>query len=125
MANKVADISNIIMKELNKYSDAVASDVKECVKDVANDGTKELKKTSPGKTGQYARSWRKKTVKENSTSILVTIYADKGEYRKTHLLEKGHAKRNGGRVDGVPHISIAEQNVIDNYEKKIKERLKG
>jgi len=42
-----------------------------------------------------------------------------------NLLEKGHAKRGGGRVRAFPHIAPAEQAGIRKLEEGIKRGLEG
>lgn len=118
---KIDNLADAIAKELQNYSQDIADATKEeCVK-VADDTVKRLKITSPARTGRYRRGWRQKTTYEDKANIRVTVYNTR--YMLTHLLENGHAKVNGGRVNGIPHIEPAERMAIDQLEDKVKVRL--
>lgn len=119
---KKVDVNNIadaISKELQQYSQTVTDGIKEEVKQVAKDCKDEIQRNSPVLTGSYKKGWRNETAFENKTDIRVVI-RNKTDYQLTHLLENGHAKVNGGRVPGKPHIRPAEQNA----EKKLLQRVK-
>ena len=42
----------------------------------------------------------------------------------THLLEKGHANRDGGRTKAYPHIKPAEEEAVKEALKLIEEGVK-
>lgn len=118
---KPEQLAKTVEKELDDYVKDTAKTVREAVQKTADDTVKELKATSPRKTGRYAKSWRQKTTKDTSSAKEVTVYA--GRYQLTHLLEKGHAKRGGGRVAGIPHIKPAEEKAAEELESTIREGL--
>ena len=118
---KVDQMTDAIMKELKGWSQDVADATKdECIS-VAKDTVDTLKVTSPKLTGRYARAWKQKTTFEDWANIRVTVYNSK--YQLTHLLEDGHAKVNGGRVSGIPHIGPAEEQAQKSLVEKVKVRL--
>lgn len=123
---KIDALGAEIAKKMEKYAAEVAVDVKAEAKAVAKEAVKELKATSPegpgSKKGHYKDGWASKVESENAVSIGIRVYNRK-KPGLTHLLEKGHAKRGGGRVEGVPHIGPAEQKAVEDYEKRLKERL--
>ena len=120
---KIDDMTQAIMKELKQYSKDLNEEIKLDTKKVAKEAVKELKATSPKKTGAYAKSWtEKESVKGENVSKRV-IY-NKDHYQLTHLLENGHAKVKGGRVEGRPHIRPAEEKAIKNLEEEIIKSIK-
>lgn len=127
MAGKKVSIDGMageIMKGLREYGQGVADGLKEAVQDAAELCQEELRATSPKLTGDYAKGWRKRTVKESSTEVTVSVY-NATDPQLTHLLENGHALvgHNGdvlGTVGAKPHIRPAEQKAEKELEKKVK-----
>lgn len=108
-----------LIKELVAYTRITAEAVKEAVTSTAKDTVKNIRRNAEEQypagqgdsTGAYAKSWaykRDPTIKGKWAYSLV-VYSKAPYYRLTHLLEKGHAKVNGGRVIGRPHIAPAEE----------------
>lgn len=123
MAIKIGDLAKAVMKELDDYGVAVGLEVEKVSKEVAEDTAKILNKTSPKLTGDYAASWTYGTGETKRTKHTMVVYADKPEYALTHLLEKGHQKRGGGRTKAMVHIAPAEEEAVDELEKELRMRL--
>lgn len=119
MAIKVDQLANEISKALREYTTEVEEGLEEVKKEVAKEGVKQLKKTSPKLTGDYAKGWR---VKRVGTAQVIHNATD---YQLTHLLEKGHAKRGGGRVPPKVHIAPVEEKVIEEFEKRVEKVIRG
>lgn len=63
-------------------------------------------------TGDYAKSWvETKNPQKYKNKFSRIVHSRAPEYRLTHLLEFGHAKVNGGRVEGRPHIAPAVKHL--------------
>lgn len=118
----IDDMADEIMKGLMEYSELADSAMKIAVRKTATSVKKEISANAPVKSGRYKKSWTAKKTKENSHILEMTVHS-KDRYQLAHLLEKGHAKRNGGRVAGKPHIAPAEENGVDMLESLIKKEL--
>ena len=127
MASNVVNINemaDVIMKGLNEYAELAAEDMKEAVKHASATVRKEIKANAPSDTGKYAKCCTDKKVRETSQTLTMVVHS-KNRYQLAHLLEHGHALRNGGRYDGVVHIAPAEQKGIEQLKEEIEQALKG
>ncbi len=125
MANiNVDQLAAEIARGLADYSQDVVEKVNASSEKVGKETVKMLKATSPKKTGKYAKSWTMKTEKAIGQPDLRIIHAKAPHYRLTHLLEHGHAKVGGGRVEGKPHIGPAEEQVIKDFVSEVEEAIR-
>lgn len=108
-----------VARELAAYSDELAEDTKQCVRDAARLALSEVRARSPVDTGEYKRGWRLKKAYESDTDIRLRVY-NATSYMLTHLLEHGHAKVGGGRVPGYPHIAPAERAASEKLGREIR-----
>lgn len=116
----VDNFADALLDILSEYTKEVEEGMEEAKEENAKKGVKLLRDTSPvGRRKKYYRGWRAKKI---GTAWVVHNATD---YQLTHLLEKGHAKVNGGRVDGIPHIGPAEEVIIVGYEKQLEKIIKG
>jgi len=118
----VDGMANAIMEGLQEYADLATDELKAAVKKSAATVRKGISANAPVRSGRYAKSWSTKTTDESSTKLEITVYSPR-RYMLAHLLEKGHAKRGGGRVRANPHIAPAEQAGIQELEERIEKAL--
>ena len=118
----IDDLANEIMAGLQEYAELADDAMKTAVKKTATTVKKEIAANAPKDTGAYGKSWTAKKIKENSHTLQMTVHS-KSHYQLAHLLEKGHAKRNGGRVQGKPHIAPAEEHGAELLQSLIAEEL--
>lgn len=116
---KIDELTDAIVDALEEYREDVTEGMKDSVKTVAKEAAAELRRTSPKQTGGYAKGWTQKKVFENVQDLRMSVCNPK-HYRRIHLLENGHAKVNGGRVEGIAHVYPTEQNAIRKLEGKVK-----
>ena len=120
MSIKIDDLAKEVMRGLDEYADVTTEQVKKAVRKAGNTVRKEIQENAPKNTGDYAKSWAVKKVRESSHTLEVVVHS-KNRYQLTHLLEFGHCLRNGGRTRAMPHIAPAEEKGIEQLEKQIEE----
>ena len=109
MANNfAADVKKI----LEQYASDAAEVMNETIEQVAKDGSKRLKQTSPKRTGKYAKGWTQ-TVEKGRMTVSAIIHGKSGTYQLAHLLEKGHLTRNGTRTKELVHIAPVDKWVVE------------
>lgn len=124
MANiNIDQLGAEIARELSKYSQEVVEKVNISSERVGKAAVKQLKQTSPKDKGDYAKSWNMTTEKAIGQPHRRIVHAKAPHYRLTHLLEYGHAKVGGGRVEGNPHIRPAEEMVIRDFVTEVEEAI--
>ena len=126
MAKKVSidGLADAVMKELDEYSKVIDEDMRKAVSKAGQTVRKEISANAPKRHGDYAKSWSTKKTRQTSRSLEVTVYS-RNRYQLAHLLEHGHAKRNGGRTRAQVHIAPAEQNGIRQLEEDIKRSIRN
>ena len=119
----IDELADVINEGLKEYADLATEDVKSAVKKTAKAVKDQINGSAPVRTGKYAKSWKVKTTAESANGLEQTVYSPT-RYMLSHLLEKGHAKRGGGRVRAIPHIGPAEEMGIRELEERIERALK-
>ena len=118
MSNKITDINKILENYSSEITEAIINEATA----IGNQAVSKLRNNKNSykiRSGDYNKNWSIK-VEKGQNFVHATVY-NKKHYRLTHLLEKGHATRNGGRTKAQPHIKPVEEKYNKLYEKEIKE----
>ena len=121
---KIPDFQAEIQKILCNYGDNLTEQTKKAVTKVAEIAKKEIQAGSPVRTGKYRSGWKVKTDAASRLRTETVIY-NRSKAQLTHLLEKGHALRQGGRAPAYPHIRPAEEHAIKNIEEAMEQIAKN
>lgn len=116
-----------IEQELTIYHESVDDKLRAVTRQSMEDLVRKTKATAPtGKRGTF----RKKIAGDfrglkKGRTIKATWYVNAPDYRLTHLLVHGHAKKNGGRTKANPFLHNALDEVLPAYEKAVEEAIKN
>lgn len=100
------------------YKEGVEQSIGEAAVKAAKEGRQTLRQTSPKNTGHYARGWSYGKKKNGAR-----IY-NKTDAPLVHLLEYGHALRQGGRSPAIPHVKPVRDDIAKLFENEVKVRIK-
>lgn len=124
----IENVDQAIAEILNKYEGDVFSNLKEITQEVTRKGVRVVKNEALGMFtdvhlphGRYGANFTS-SIETGRLSAQGTIYNN--QYPGlTHLLEYGHATRNGGRVPGRAHLKPVEERITQEYIQKIEAGL--
>ena len=118
----VDEMAEAIAQSMEEYADLSNEVMKRSVTEVSRSVKKDIQANAPVRTGKYKKSWAAKKVQEDANSLTMVIHS-RDRYQIAHLLEHGHARRNGDRVASIPHIAPAEQRGAEELMEKMERGL--
>ncbi|MDD2954352.1 MAG: HK97 gp10 family phage protein [Parabacteroides sp.] len=125
----MSELADTLTKALIDYGEQVDKLVDEKAKATMKELVSNTKKDAPVNSLSDGEHYRdqisSKTLKSGSHSKSYLWYVNGDKYRLAHLLNNGHALRNGGRIPGDNHITRNAQVAIDNYEREVKEAIQN
>lgn len=123
----IDELGEAVARELTLYGENVIEGIKKEAKSSMSSLVKRTKATAPVGRRQkhYRDSITSKKTSEKDRSVSYTWYVKGSDYRLSHLLEKGHALRNGGRTEGTHFIQNASDPIIEDYLKAVEEVIKN
>jgi hypothetical protein len=119
-------LADAIMDAMLEYTEEVEEVIPDIVDGTADAMVKEIRASAPKRTGEYAKGWTSRKLGERTRSKegYAKLICNPKRYSIAHLVEYGHAKRDGGRVSGKPHIRPVCDKLLPEFEKKIEEAVK-
>ena len=124
---KPEDLGKEIASILDDFKNVTEEAAEAGVMDTAEKAVADLRAAHPSGSGQwgswseYNSGWTMKKEKKGKTTK--AIVHNKTKYQLTHLLEKGHAKTNGGRTRAFPHIAPVAEDAEDRLVLNILKRV--
>lgn len=118
------DLTSAVNDLLMQYGDAINDVVADVLPIVAKDTVRMLNSVSPHRTGKYSKGWRVLDWRKSKNYTGVTVH-NKDRYQLTHLLELGHARRGGGRVDAYEHIGPVDEWAKNKLLEDVAMKIRG
>lgn len=118
-------LAKAVEQELTIYHENVLEKLRAATRESLAQLIRKTRATAPKATGAYRRhiSGDFKGLARGLHTVKATWYVKAPHYRLTHLLVHGHAKVNGGRVEGDPFLQNALDEVLPEYENAVKEAI--
>lgn len=123
MAISIEGLSDAIERELTIYSKEITEGVKRETQKSVKKLVEKTKETAP--VGRRKKHYRdniaSRKLEETDRGVTYQWYVKGSDYRLSHLLENGHANRDGGRTEGTHFIKNASDPILEEYEHNIEE----
>lgn len=119
----IDQLAAAISDAVRDYTEDVSEAIGQHVDNVAGLVRNQAEMDAPKRTGKYSKGF--KVTKDDANGKTRRIIWNKKHYRLVHLLEFGHAKRGGGRVQGRPHLRPAYDKHEPNLTNGIRQIIKN
>lgn len=122
------NFQEVVQRMIRDYGYQVMDEVYEALDEVSKETVKKLKNASAAQFGKgdYAKGWTR-TVEKKRLQTYATVHGKRPTYALAHLLEFGHAMRQGGRSRAITHIAPvndwAQDEAMDRIVQKLEARL--
>lgn len=123
----IGQLGDAIDRELTLYSSNVIDGIKKQAQKSMKQLVDDTKATAPvgHRTKHYRDSIKSKKIFESDRGITYVWHVQGSNYRLSHLLENGHALRDGGRVEGTHFIQKASDPILNNFIKAVEEVIRN
>ncbi len=128
IVNAISNYSEAVTNATKRGIDKTAQEAKCIVEEKAPSGRKKRRYEKKNKmvsrrSGKYKESIQIKIAYEDRYNKREYVCVKPNEHALAHLLENGHAMRQGGRFKGNPHFIYGEKYIHENMEKNITKEL--
>ena len=123
----VEELGEAIAKELTIYGQNVIDGIKDEAKRSIKQLVKDTKATAPvgNRQKHYRDSITSTKTMETDRAVEYVWYVKGSNYRLSHLLERGHALRDGGRTEGTHFIQNATDPILEKYLESVEDIIKN
>ncbi|CAM3616509.1 HK97 gp10 family phage protein [Erysipelothrix anatis] len=119
------DLGNLIVETIHDYSNEVKNGIDLTAEEVGKKTMSKVRSGAPERTGKYRKAISLKVEKQLLGNKKVTVYVKKPYYRLAHLLEHGHALKNGGRTQSFKHWEPAEKEAVESFVKGVSQVIEN
>ena len=125
MAINADQLAAELAKTLGAYTTEIAEEVKKAADETAAQLLSDIRSAAPKRKGKYRRAMAIKTTRDGPYERKKLWYVKAPYYRLQHLLERGHALRNGGRSKAYPHIEENEAKAKKAFTERVERIIKN
>lgn len=120
---KIDSLADVISSQLVLYDKSIREKVDEIASSKVKKLVKRTKDSAP--VGDRKKHYKDSITSKKLSEGRYLWYVKAPNYRLSHLLNNGHATRNGGRVQGTNFIGIANDEIQKEYEDDLSKEIKN
>ena len=127
MAIQIDELNEAIKNALEDYNENIVTGLKKNTTKAMKDLVDNTRATAPvgNRSKHYRDNIASKTISETQYGITKLWYVKGSDYRLSHLLNNGHALRDGGRYPGTNFIGKAVDHILPFYLNAVEEVIKN